>query len=416
MPAMGSRPPSRDTLSGPVLEISVSARFLKKMDFLSLSDPFVVLYTRGWPQSPPIPSRLSTFTPNDPAWVYHGETEVVWDCLFPRFARRFFLPDGRATGVNVPANAELRFEVYDADTTDTTSPLSAHDFIGAYTIDVSNLGRRGAVLSNLADKGGKMRAKLGQIVLSTERYRLPLDGRELVFSLTFGEGVIVPPGESLFYTLTRESLQPDSDEESWGGSGGGTDWIVLHRSGAMRPPKGGELETSLEFQDARLTVVGATAGDMGRLMCVDVYLYRANGLHVHAGRSEPFSLRMLRSAEKGGQYVVFAPPPRSEGSGGTGGGIITGGDVYIAGHIVPEFDDDGSEVESFGERSHSGSSSMDRTIRIARGVGNVSLAPDAPSVINVRFTHLSWSVPKRGILDGPGGGLRTALKIKSARV
>lgn len=165
--------PQRDTRAGPVLEISMSCRDLKKLDLFSLSDPFVVLYTRGWEPSVPDKSRLSLVTPRDDAWVYHGETEVIWDCHWPTFARKFYLPDPRACK-DVPEDARLRFEVYDADTADMSMPLSSHDFIGTFAVDLTLLGRPDVhvVRSDLADKNEKVGSKLGQIELSIERFRL----------------------------------------------------------------------------------------------------------------------------------------------------------------------------------------------------------------------------------------------------
>jgi C2 domain len=384
--------------AGPTVEIALCAKALRNMDFLSQSDAFVVLFTRGASartQAPHNPARVSGFAEDTDAalWAYHAETEVVWDCLSPRFARRIYLPDPASLADHAADDTQLRFEVYDADTTDPATPLASHDFIGALTISLASLLEYGSVTADLHDKRRRPRPRYGSLLLSTERYAIPVVERPLALSVGFARGCELPPGESLFYVLSRETRQPQP--------AGATHWVTVHRSGAMAPPKDSALST-FSFQDADLTELAVTAGDETRFLVLDLFLSRANGNHVLAGSSDPFSLRMVKVSQHNGVYAMHSPEPVGTP---VPPGVVRAGELAVSAQIIPEARD--SAINCLGS-----SPSL-------RSVGSTSLSASlAHNRLTIGLTKLTWTPQSRSTLrsNAPGGGLMSRLKIKSARI
>jgi C2 domain len=309
---------SRNATIGPVVEIAVGGVALRRMDLLSRSDPFVVLYTRN-PTQPPPPtpaSRRSTVTPSDPTWSYHGETEVLWDALSPRFATRFILPD-------TPDPVQLRFELYDADTASASASLSAHDFIGQVTTSLPALLLAPRVIVVLTDRRARPRPGLGSLTVSVERYALP--SRGLILRAGFGRGVGMPVGEAGFYVLARETTRPAADaprmERSFMG------FVVVHRSERV---KGGA-----QFQEAVLSAAAVCGGDEGRGLVLEVYCRRKDGAHVLSAVSERVSLKGLRLGERGGVYGMLPGRPAAIDDGLTDG-LVAAGEVRLGLAILPD--------------------------------------------------------------------------------
>lgn len=90
---------------GGMLEMSLGCNDVPKMDVLSNSDPFCVVYSRE----------------GIDCWKKHGFTETIIDNHNCRWVRKFFI---NAT----LAQTEVRFEVYDRDS--KRDDLRDHDFIG----------------------------------------------------------------------------------------------------------------------------------------------------------------------------------------------------------------------------------------------------------------------------------------------
>lgn len=386
---VGKRPAQHDARAGPVIEISVNGVNLKKMDILSASDPFVVLYATiaGLPSTPKV--RVPA-APQPAEFAYVGETEVVWDNLDPRFTRRFILPEDR--GIS------LIFEVYDADDTDMSLPLHKHDFIGVLETTVLDLASESVSCHTLCTKSFQKKSKLGSLSLTVEKFVLPPlehPARVLSVSVTFEDGLHLPDGEAFFYVLVRAWKDDGAAKDDGSSKADGAlkrRNIAIYRSGALRITED-EAETSVSFQEKEMDMYGLCAGDEDRLLAVEVWMSRANGSHVFAGSTEGFSVRGLKIGSKGGFYDINGPTAE-----GLKDGIIAFGSAHICGQFVPEANED----DGFGKKGSAGSA---------------SLGSHARNSIEIRFVKLKWTEPKRrGLLSGPGGGLLAGLKIRSARV
>jgi hypothetical protein len=104
--------------SFPLIELHVSARRLKDMDVITVSDPICVLFT---------PSGNRGGNP----WTEVARTEVVWNNLNPEWVTYFTVMYVFET------RQPLLFRVYDVDS--GNAELSAHDFIGEAQIDLSQI-------------------------------------------------------------------------------------------------------------------------------------------------------------------------------------------------------------------------------------------------------------------------------------
>lgn len=87
---------------------------LPNLDTHSQTDGFCVLYLM-----------------NENKKVKLGQTEVVADCLNPRWVKNIDVNYALETESN------LRVEVYDADDVDKLDDISAHDFIGGFDFKLS---------------------------------------------------------------------------------------------------------------------------------------------------------------------------------------------------------------------------------------------------------------------------------------
>jgi vacuolar-type H+-ATPase subunit F/Vma7 len=104
--------------SFPLIELHVSARRLKDMDVITVSDPICVLLT-------PTTVRGAT------TWNESARTEVVWNNLNPEWVTFFTVM--YVFEVRQP----LLFRVYDIDS--ANADLSAHDFIGEAQIELAQI-------------------------------------------------------------------------------------------------------------------------------------------------------------------------------------------------------------------------------------------------------------------------------------
>jgi hypothetical protein len=399
---MPPRLPSLAPTAGHVIELALCGRDLRDMDLLSRSDPFVILFVRApaWHADAPLcnPARLPACADANPAvaatratttgtttdadtgtstaggmtsdpsaWQYYGETEIVWDNLSPKFATRLFVPDTE-NGVDCHEGVDLHFEVYDAGATDQAAPLSKHDFIGALSVPLTTILQAGILTSTLQDKKLRPRAKLGTLIVSTEQYFLPPVSRPLSLRVSFARGVELPRGASFFYVLARET--------KFSNPSGELHVISVHRSGCVKPAVDGALVDQVAFQDVSLPgLLTIDAADEHRMLMFELYMYRANGAHVLAGRSEPFCVRALKIGRNEGLYYMRGVP---------GPGTLRGGDVCIRAQIIPEpqKQNDGSH----GPR------------RATSNVGTAPINLSTEHFILCQFTRLLWT-PKMGIRD-----------------
>ncbi|XP_057372380.1 copine-8-like isoform X1 [Daphnia carinata] len=98
------------------IEISLAGRNLPDLDYLSKSDPMVVVY-------------IQPFGHNQ--WQEFSRTEVIVNSRNPDFTKKIVMM------FRFEEQQKLKFEIYDVDS--TSSDLSRHDFIGWVEITLGNL-------------------------------------------------------------------------------------------------------------------------------------------------------------------------------------------------------------------------------------------------------------------------------------
>ena len=96
------------------VEISIRCENLINADFLSKSDPMVVVDQK-----------------QDTGWLEFGRTETVWDNLNPEFQKKFILE------YHFEMHQMLRFSVFDVDS--QRRNLSDHDFLGQIEVSLGEI-------------------------------------------------------------------------------------------------------------------------------------------------------------------------------------------------------------------------------------------------------------------------------------
>lgn len=299
--------------AGRVIEISMSCRNLKNADFLSLSDPFVVLFVRA-PRHvrpvmqhfleartddihrPAVAARVSCT--KDAGWQYAGETEVVWNELSPDFVVKFFLP------VDAPGVAAMpvRFEVYDMDKFD--APLDAQDFLGACETTVRTLmdPEERVRVAPLEDKKKRVRRKLGELRTAVEVYEVPAVPHLVTLHTCFAINCGFPENEQVFFVLSRARAERLEERSEL--------WTRVYRSGPVHNPRG---KREWGFQDVTLPEDRLTAGMPGRRLRVELFFHRKNGSHVRVGATQEFAFEELDRGVASGTFRVI--PDAQSGAG-----------------------------------------------------------------------------------------------------
>lgn len=368
--------------AGRVIEISLSCTNLKNADFLSLSDPFIVLFARAARHvrpslqhfldartddihRPTSAARLSIT--GDAAWQYAGETEVVWNALSPSFVVKLFLP------VDAPGVASLpvRFEVYDMDRVD--GPLAAQDFLGAHETSVAELLDPEVRVRDapLEDRKQRVRRRLGEIRTAVETYDVPPAPHLITVHTCFAPDCEVPAGEQVFFVLARKRADTLDDGEEL--------WSRVYRSGPVANPRG---MREWGFQDVSLAEDRLTAGMHARRLRLELFFHRKNGAHVRVGATQEFAFEELEQGVAAGAFRVI---PDAE----TGAGLESG-----AVGVTPQFFGKAAAEQEY----------VSAPMLVASAASSVrsSLAGLDSSSIVFRFNKFVWmSRSRRGALLKP---------------
>jgi hypothetical protein len=99
-------------------ELTISCEGLPKMDFLSLTDPMVVVYTEQ----------------ENGTYREVGKTEVIQNNLDPVFVKNFILPYSKTK-----SSQKIKFEVYDIDNEAEKDHLEKQEYIGMVEIPFEEL-------------------------------------------------------------------------------------------------------------------------------------------------------------------------------------------------------------------------------------------------------------------------------------
>lgn len=155
------------------IQLHLSCRNLPRMDLLSKSDPFVVIYKKE---------------ADDKQWREIQRTETIWNNEDPEF------PDHIVMKFKFEAVQKLRFEVYDRDT--KSSILSEQDYIGSFETTVSRImGSRSNTLRAILLNERKKLSKPGELIVR---------GKEIEADLNY-----------LYFTFSAENV----DRKNWWGFG-----------------------------------------------------------------------------------------------------------------------------------------------------------------------------------------------------
>ncbi|KAL7751810.1 hypothetical protein RI367_002810 [Sorochytrium milnesiophthora] len=154
--AMPTAPSAAQSLPTSRIELRISCKGLPKMDYLSKSDPQVILYTRD---------------PDSNVWHEHARTEVIWDCHEPSFVKPFLLD------YTFSMEQPLRFLVLDIDN-DKSSRIEDQDSIGSVELTLAAIvsARSRLVERRLAPATNRI-ADAGSIVIQAEELS---DSKKLV--------------------------------------------------------------------------------------------------------------------------------------------------------------------------------------------------------------------------------------------
>lgn len=216
---------------GSKLELSLSCSDIPRMDVLSKSDPFCIVYLRR----------------SEENWEKLGKTETIYDTHECKWVRKFYMHDTTAVG------AEMRVEVYDRDS--ERDAVVEHDFIGYVE------GR--LVLKMVADELGHVRVELcrdkgvgkfGNLFVTMDWVEKPLINYNVRFEVRVKGGGL--KGKVYYQIMRRTFLE--------------SQYVGVHRSGVSE--KGGGV-----FEEAcmRLSLLGAGCGE--RKFRVEVFEFRGMG-------------------------------------------------------------------------------------------------------------------------------------------
>lgn len=96
------------------VELSIRCKNLIDADYLSKSDPMVVVDQK-----------------QDGGWLELGRTEVIWDNLNPEFQKKFIME------YHFEIHQMLRFTIYDIDS--ERRNLEDHDFLGQSIVSLGEI-------------------------------------------------------------------------------------------------------------------------------------------------------------------------------------------------------------------------------------------------------------------------------------
>jgi hypothetical protein len=121
---------------GKPIRLKLACRSLPKTDTFSKADPLIAVYERD---------QLTR------AWRYIGQTESINNEDNPDFGKLFFL-----THYNVQPPQELKFDIYDFDSTEIIEKMSKDDLISSVTVKFDDLspGSQDATTLPLKDSNG----------------------------------------------------------------------------------------------------------------------------------------------------------------------------------------------------------------------------------------------------------------------
>jgi len=271
-----------DEGSGPLVELSFHGRKLRNMDFLSKSDPFVVMFVGD--QSALDESQFRMV----------GRTETIWDNLNPDFVTKLYLPLKRSD----EENTRVLLQYYDQDSKESLELskeyLKKQDFIGQVMFNVVELLSVDHKLLSMkmSNRSFKADPKAGTSIITAEELADRSKSAQYLVEFRFTADCEMPKRKKIFVILWRSVKHPTSL---------GPPWIPIYRTGAMdAPPKSGQ---EFKFQDFSLTREQLNACDDSRTLRIELFTYKKSGAHTLQGYVE-LSISKLRQVESDFMFPI----------------------------------------------------------------------------------------------------------------
>jgi len=300
------------------IQLSLGGRNLKDLDFLSKSDPFVVLYVRdedaalagfcedmrdalvsvassggqlnnsmsvvGSGGTTPSKVTCKADLVTSAGWTLLGKTETVWDNLDPDFVSKFYFPSGAPEANEI----SIRAVFYDEDNDDRD--LSKHDLIGFCEFKLREVLLKGTLQVQLMNAKGKPDPKCGMGYFVGEELDVAkAKVRQFDIEVCFGPDCHIPRGtrgpREMFFILKRLAKGSPSSID------GTNAWISTYRSGKATPPINPGQE--FRFQECNIDSLALYADDEERPFRLELYIYNKKGNHLLAGTAE-MTLKLLR--------------------------------------------------------------------------------------------------------------------------
>ncbi|XP_037550224.1 copine-3 [Nematolebias whitei] len=217
------------------VELTILCQNLLDKDILSKSDPMCVLY-------------INT---SNSHWYEFGRTEMILNCLNPKFAKKFVL-DYYFEKVQ-----RLKFSVYDIDS--DSYDLDKHDFLGEFECTlgqiVSNKQMTRALLLRDSRPAGRGTITIcAEEITDTRVVNLEVSARSLDKKFLWWSDPFLE-----FYKQT------------------GTGWQLAHRTEVVRN------NLNPVWRPFRISLRSVCEGDVEKPIKVDCYDHRENGSHVLIG-------------------------------------------------------------------------------------------------------------------------------------
>ena len=271
------------------VELFLSATNLAKMDLLSQSDPYVVVYALSPPAGPRGGGSSRTEL---------GRSEVIWDCPSPEWTKRFEME------YHFELNQALRFELFDKDAHSDDALGYCETTLGrimaargqSLTVPLVGPGARPNGASTLTIRGA-------EIAGTTDELRCRVRCAGLERKNFFGLGSSDP-----FFAVSR--VRPDGSRQRV--------WVSKPQMGNLNPSWPGEC----------VKVSQLCNGDPAMRLVVEVWDYNASGAHELIGGFESSLNGWLEGAKTGAEYPLVNPK-RAGKSGYKHSGVFALHDVAI---------------------------------------------------------------------------------------
>uniref|UniRef100_A0A7S3ACW3 C2 domain-containing protein n=2 Tax=Rhodosorus marinus TaxID=101924 RepID=A0A7S3ACW3_9RHOD len=240
-----------------ILEVSVLARGLPKLDMFSRTNPFVVVFKSEG---------------GGGVWKEVGRTETIADEQDPRFVEKFLV----AFTLRNVRSIVLRFDFF-SRTSKNTNDLSAHNFVGTVQCQLAELIEtldQGMAL-RLQTKQNRTEVAFG--IIQGELFRQLENPRGIIFNAEFGR-IFHVAGSRAYYEISR-SIGPRR-------------WALVHRSETIR------LGKTSKFEHSVLDEQELTAGNQKHLR-LEVFTAGRFQKNFDSQGSAVFRLEELMSATPG---------------------------------------------------------------------------------------------------------------------